>query len=48
MVELENNSIDEEELPYLRTDDQILETTLSHKSGYQKGMGYGVEVPRGS
>lgn len=30
------------------SEDQILLTTLGHRSGYQKGMGYGVEAPRNS
>lgn len=30
------------------SEDQILLTTLGHRSGYQKGMGYGVEAPRSS
>ncbi|KAL3834227.1 hypothetical protein ACJIZ3_008963 [Penstemon smallii] len=46
MVELEDKSMEEGETPM--SEDEILAEALGHRSGYQKGMGYGVEVaPRG-
>ncbi|XP_012851733.1 PREDICTED: uncharacterized protein LOC105971425 isoform X2 [Erythranthe guttata] len=42
MMELEEASSEDAE--NVMSEDQILVTTLGYRSGYQKGMGYGVEV----
>ena len=44
MIELEDLSTQEGTEPM--SEDQILAKALGERSGYQKGMGYGVEVPR--
>ena len=46
MIEYESTSMEEgrEQM----SEDDILVTALGRRSGYQKGMGHGVEVPRGT